>query len=101
MNLKEVFEKFEDEFLKFDRIESPLNPRPDLCAFLLLDSIIPPKNNYSGKPSDMVCSAEHDEIWLDVCPRDLEKMASEEQIRDLIRCGVRYDDSVESLCMFA
>lgn len=102
MSLKETFEKHEIEFLKFERIENPLSVRPDLHAFLLLDQIVPPVSNHSGEGyPDMVCSAAHDEIWLTTDTDALAELASEEQIIDLIRCGVRYDDKIDSLCMFA
>jgi hypothetical protein len=94
MDIREVFEKNEDEFLKFDRVESPRSSRPDLNAFLLLDFLVPGK-------VDMVCAAEHDEIFLDVSPEKLAEVATEAQIVELIRCGVRYDESVDSLAMFA
>ncbi len=48
----------------------------------------------------MVSAAEHDEILLDVDLEELAKVATEEQIVELIRCGVRYDSSTDSLAMF-
>lgn len=92
-NISEVFDKFADEFLKFERVENKLSNRPDLHAFLLLDSLLPGS-------TDMVSAAEHDEIFLDV---ELDQLAAtaitEEQVRDLVRCGVRISE--DSLCMFA
>jgi hypothetical protein len=93
-DLKAVFEKFDDEYLKFERIENPRSKRPDLHAFLLLDELVP-------GTTDMVSAAEHDEFFLEVDPEELAKVATEDHIRDLHRCGVRYDESVNSLCMFA
>lgn len=89
-----MFDEFEDEFLKFDRVENKLSQRPDLHAFLLLDKLVPGVH-------DMVSAAEHDEFYLEVSPAELLKVATKEQLRDLHRCGVRYDDSYDSLCMFA
>lgn len=100
MDIKEKFKKYGDGFLKFSQISAPINPRPDICAFLLLDSIVPPKTNYSGTKSDIVCCAAHDQIWLDVDPEELERNATEDQIKDLIRCGVFYDSDTDSLSMF-
>lgn len=94
INLKETFDKFDDEFLDFERVESPLSNRPDLHAFLLLDQLCP-------GDKDMICAAEHDEFWLSIDTDALASVATEEQIRDLIRCGIRFDDDVDSLCMFA
>lgn len=95
MNLADVFNKFEDEYLKFERVVNKHSNRPDLHAFLLLDSLVP-----TERETDMVACAEHDEIWLGIDPEELSAVASEEQILELVRCGVRYDADVESLAMF-
>ena len=90
-----MFDEFEEEFLKFERIpegkRKQVSERPDLYAFMLLNVLVPG----SG---DMVCSAEHDEIWLSVDAEKLKAVATPEQLRDLHRCGVRCDG--DSLCMF-
>ena len=83
----DIFEKFNDDYLKFDRVENKKSQRPDLHAFLLLDELFP-------GTSDIIGAACHDEIYLDVDPEGL----SEENILELVRCGVRYSD--DSLCMF-
>jgi hypothetical protein len=49
---------------------------------------------------DMVTAAEHDEIWLGTDLDVLAEKASSEDIRTLVRCGIRYDDDTDSLCMF-
>ena len=49
---------------------------------------------------DIIGGANHDEIYLSI---DLEKLAaviSEEQIIDLLRCGVQYDRQIDGLMMF-
>ncbi len=93
MDIESVFEKYTDEeFLKFERIKNKLSSRPDLHAFMLLDSLIP---GYR----DMVGAAEHDETFLSIEPDELAEVATDEQIIDLIRCGVRYDHD-DGLCMF-
>ena len=89
--MEEIFEKYHDEFLEFDRIKNKRSNRPDLHAFLLLDELFP-------RDRDIVSAAEHDEIWLDVETSEIEKL-TEEQIIELIRCGVRYSE--DSLAMFA
>jgi hypothetical protein len=92
MDINKRFEVMDDEYLKFERIENKRTQRPDLHAFLLLDEIFP-------GTTDIVACAEHDEIWLKSEGRlDL---LSDEQILELVRCGVRYDDDCESLTMFA
>lgn len=94
VDLNDAFEKFCDDHGKFYLIESKLHSRPDLCAFLLLDKLVP----CVGK--GMVSAAMSDEIYLDVDCNMLADAATEDDIRTLRRCGVRYDEDNESLCMF-
>jgi hypothetical protein len=89
--LKLFFEKHEDKFLEFDLITNKLSSRPDLHAFLLLDKIVP-------RNRDMISGAEHDKIWLDIEPSELVDAITEEQVVELVRCGVMCDN--ESLMMF-
>ena len=93
MDLKELEALFDEceEYGKFDRIEYPCSKRPDLHAFMLLNALVPGK-------TDMVCAAEHDQIWLEVSPEKLAEVATKEHIIDLIRCGVQL--SGEDLFMF-
>ena len=95
INLEETFNKFDDQYIKFENAENKLHPRPDICAFLLLDKLCP----NAGR--DMVCSAEHDEIFLDVDCEKLAEVATEDDILLLTQCGVRYDDETDTLAMFA
>jgi hypothetical protein len=90
---EEMFEEFEDEFLKFERITEKLSQRPDIHAFILLDKLVPGKGGIIG-------GASHDLIGLDVDPEQLLKVATKDQLRDLHRCGVRYDSDVGGLGMF-
>ncbi len=94
MDLSEMFDKYhDDEFLEFERIEKPLHRRLDMCAFLILDSLIP-------GDGDIVGNASHDEIFLDVDIEELAKVITEEQVRDLIRCGVVFNNLYDCLSMF-
>lgn len=92
--LKGLFDSEEAEFLKFENVEHKKSLRPDLHAFLLLDELVPGQK-------DMISAASHDEFFLDV---DIENLAASpittEQVLDLIRCGVRFDSSTDSLAMF-
>lgn len=92
-DLGACFEKHSDEYIRFERIESPRHPRPDLCAFLMLHDLVP-------QSGDMVCAAEHDEIWLGVDEAALVAVATDDIVRDLVRCGVRYGSDTGSLAMF-
>ena len=96
MEIRERFEQYEDEFMEFGRIKDPPHLRPDVCAFIVLDRLVPPP----FPKREMVCAAEHDEIYLDVDPAKLTEVASDDDIKLLVRCGVRYDESTDSLAMF-
>lgn len=87
------FSRFEHEFLNFAAVENKLSKRPDLHAFIMLDIL-------RTSDRDMISGAEHDEIWLSVSTAGLHKDATDDQIRDLVRCGVRYHEGLDSLCMF-
>ena|ERR1017187_64630 len=97
MTVKEIKDLFEEnndeEFLEFKRVRVKLTDRKDLHAFLLLDRLVPGKD-------DIVGGAEHDEIFLCVGLESLAKTATEEDILDLLRCGVRVDEYGEGLAMF-
>lgn len=89
---KLVDDEFEDDFLEFGKIENPRHPRADICAFLMLHDLV-------GGDGDMVSAAEHDEIFLDVDLDDLAAKVTKDQLRDLVRCGVRIGE-YDSLAMF-
>lgn len=85
LNLEEIFKKHIKEYLEFKRVENKLNSRKDLHAFILLNDLLP-------SDGDMVSAAAHDQIWLSVGLDELAEVATEAQIIDLIRCGIRLDD---------
>lgn len=96
--IKSVFALNDDkEFLKFDRIEVKVSNRPDLHAFILLDLLVP-------GTEDIVSGFGHfddiDEIYISVDINELAKFVKEEHIIELIRCGVRYNEEHDCLCMF-
>lgn len=88
-----LFETHNEEYLHFERVEHKIQQRPDLYAFVLLDGILP-------GTGDMVCAAEHDEIWLDIEVEDLINVITPAQVITLIRCGVRFDRFNDCLGMF-
>ena len=92
LDLTEIFNKYRDEYLEFKKVENKLSSRPDLHAFILLDRLVPGHR-------DIVTEAAHDEIFLDTDTEELAKVATEEDIISLIRCGVRVIDG-EYLGMF-
>ena len=88
----EIFRERDDEFLKFERIESPLHPCHDLCAFLLLQNLCPSNN--------MIAGSDHDIVYLDTRVEDLNEVATEEDIITLLRCGVFLSSESDCLVMF-
>ena len=90
--LQQRIMRFEDEYLKFERVEKPLCERPDLCAFLLLHRLVPSNQ-------DIISATAHDEIYLNVDMDLLHEKASDDLLT-LVRCGVRYDSSYDCLAMF-
>lgn len=89
-----LFEETEAEFIKFERVENPLHPRRDVCAFLRLHELVPG----TGK---MVRAAEHDEFFLDCDLEELAKVATKDDVIMLQRCGIRIDEWESGLAMFA
>jgi len=100
MTLAEMFEAENEEFLKFERIDNPKHITPDICAFLMLSEMAPAIGRGSGRPVDIVSAAEHDEIFLATDCQQLATVATIEFVRDLVRCGVRYSEEYDCLCMF-
>jgi hypothetical protein len=92
MELHDRFEAVNEEYGKFCNVENKLSTRPDIHAFILLNEIFP----YSR---DMVCAASHDVIYLEPDCDQIGKL-TDEQILDLVRCGVMHDEENESLMMF-
>lgn len=95
----EAFERLNDEFLKFSRIENPRHPRPDICAFLMLHDLAPCTSD-GNSMTGIVSAAEHDQIWLGTDTEVFAAVATDDIIRDLLRCGVLWDDDTEGLFMF-
>lgn len=95
LDLEAAFEKFSDEYNEFDRVENKLHSRPDLCAFLFLDTLQPS----AGR--DLIQGARHEEmIFLDVDCEALAEMLTEDDVLMLVRCGVQYEVEEESLAMY-
>jgi hypothetical protein len=75
-------------------VANPLHRRPDICAFLLLDRLVPDGD------VDLICWATHDEIGLATDCKRLAEVATPEDVVTLVRCGVRYDEDEDCLRMF-
>ena len=94
-SLKERMAILDEEYARFDRIETKTTQRPDLLALILLDRLLP----RCGE-EDIICAAEHDQIWLDVDVERLNEIIADEDLRTLVRCGVRYDEQNDALSLF-
>lgn len=83
----------DDDYGAFGLVENRRSDRPDLHAFMLLDELFPDSNRC------MISSASHDEVWLDVSLEKVETL-TDEQITELVRCGLLYDYEHCCLMMF-
>jgi hypothetical protein len=92
------FKQHDDEFLKFGLVENRRSSRRDLHAFLLLDELLPLRGEFDG---DIVSGAGHDQIWLDIDVTRLAEVITEDQIIELLRSGVMFDDHDDGLSMYA
>ncbi len=90
--MERLFREHEEtDYIKFEFVENRRSQRPDMHAFLLLDSIVP-------GDKDIVGDAQHDEIYLSVGDEELAEKITPEQVLELVRCGVRHGEY--GLCMF-
>lgn len=93
-DIEKAFKLAEDDFLEFEKVENPPSGRPDLCAFLLLDRLVPGDR-------DVISDAEHDHVWLGgIDAKKFKKAATQEDVVYLRRCGVGWDREAGMLCMF-
>lgn len=92
INLEATFEKYRDScIVGWKDVHPRRSQRADLHVFLLLDSLVP-------RNRSILAGAEHDKIYLDADTEKLAKVITEEQVLELTRCGVFFED--DSLCMF-
>ena len=94
-DLKVFFNRYAetDESHNFERIEVKFSKRHDLHAFILLDKLMP-----DGHAT--ISASKHDEIFLAFDVDELAELITEEQILELVRCGVGYDNHHDVLYKF-
>lgn len=92
MELKERFDAMEYRVDGFDSISNKRSNRTDLHAFILLDGLFPGK-------IDILDWAEYEKIWLSIELKDIETL-TDNQIEELVQCGVFYDEDQESLYIY-
>lgn len=87
------WKKFDKDFCKFSAVEPKRSSRGDIHAMILLNELQP-------SDGDMIAAAEHDVIWFDIDVEKLMETITDQQIQELARCGISYDESLDSLSMF-
>lgn len=95
MNLHERMEVVNSEYGKFELIQNPRSKRRDLHAFLLLDELVP-----ADKEALLVSAAEHDVYYIDVDVEKLDAAITDEQVIELVRCGISYSGEYDCLMKF-
>jgi len=90
INLEEVFLKHSDKYTQFDGMDkdSPnrLHSSPDICGFLILDRLAP----ITTWNTDRILLCNNSGAYLRVDLEALVENATEQDIEDLLRCGIRY-----------
>jgi len=103
IEIRKLFELHNDEYGKFERVENKLSSRDDLHAFMLLDKLFPdiPHTNSYGTVfyPEIIAGVTHDQIWLSLKSEQIETLTSD-QVLELVRCGVMYDEEEDCLSMF-
>lgn len=90
-DLVAIFECNENTVGAFDKLPNKRSKRADLHVLLLLDSLV---EDVSGS---IIEGAEHDKVFLRN-PDDIAERITEEQVMELIACGVFIED--DRLAMF-
>lgn len=93
IELINLFEKHESEYLAFERVENKLSAAPQIHAFVFLS------NKYSGFSGDVIDGSDSNQIFLFPDLNDSLPFV-EQDIVDMRRAGVRYDDRCDCLSMF-
>ena len=62
--IEEVFEKFNDDFNRFEDVGNKSHRRPDICAFVLLDKLVPSDKENDIIVGGMVFRTEQDTLWI-------------------------------------
>ena len=90
--MKEWFAKYDTDYLKFDFIEKKFSTRADIHAFILLDNLVP-------GICDIIYDSNHEYVILNINIEVLAEVITEDQVRDLRRCGITLDDEGERLAI--
>lgn len=98
---EKLFKEYDEkDYGEFTLIQDPPSKRHDLCAFLLLDKLVPESAYGDGLATEILAASGHDESWLDVNMDCLRERITAADILYLVRCGIRYDEENDSLALF-
>jgi hypothetical protein len=94
-DLIDSFERNEDEFLKFERIDPAKlhTSRADLQALIYLDKMMP-------SDEDIISDSSHDVIYLSYAVNRVASLFDEVDVIMLLRCGVCLDKTTDSFYLF-
>ncbi len=92
--LIELFDKYLEavKLCAFDSVENKYSQRADLHAFILLDKIFPDNK-------DLIVRSDSYSIYFGIDIDEISKVITEEQIDELVKCGVSYDSHYDCLYM--
>lgn len=94
-----LFAKYTDEHGEFMKVNPKRTERKDLHAFLLIDELVPlnPRTPH-GFQRKLLTSSSGEEVYLGVDASKVAARITEEQVLELVRCGVSFDG--DSLSIF-
>ena len=87
MSKEEQFEKCDEEWGKFERIENPRFKTPKLCGLVAIEEL-------EGKEIEF--DAQHDELCCGSCEREL----TDEEVIHLLRCRILWNSEHECFYFF-
>ena len=95
--LEEVFLKHSDKYAEFDGMDkdSPnrLHSSPDICGLLILDRLAPITTWNTSRI--LLCNGSGAYLRVDL--EVLTESATEQDVEDLLRCGIRYSIGYDHL----
>lgn len=88
----EMFQQYNENYLKFEKIKNKLSSRSDLHALILLDKKFPIDSD-----RNIIFAANRGIVFLDIKIEDLNKHITKEIIYELVCCGICFDTEYERL----
>jgi len=93
MTVEEMFEKYNEEYIHFERIpvDERLSEVESMCGLLYINKLI-------KDPTKFEMAADHDIIYI--TPIQALRGLDVEDVIYLCRCGIHYNDEYECLAIF-